>query len=53
MAFSENLNNNSKFINCLRKSVHHRTNEVSLKNYFVVKLVWYLYKMCDMHRSCA
>lgn len=27
MAFCENLNNNSKFINCLRKSVHHRTNE--------------------------
>jgi len=30
MAFGEsNLNNNSEFINCLRKPVDHRTNEVS------------------------
>lgn len=27
MAFGENLNNNSQFINCLRKRVDHRTNE--------------------------
>lgn len=27
MAFGENLNNNSQFINCLRKPVEHRTNE--------------------------
>ncbi|KAL9979326.1 hypothetical protein ACROYT_G016974 [Oculina patagonica] len=27
MAFGENLNNNSEFINCLRKPVDHRTNE--------------------------
>lgn len=35
MAFGEsNLNNNSEFINCLRKPVDHRTNEVSdIKSY--------------------
>lgn len=35
MAFeSNNLNNNSEFINCLRKPVDHRTNEVSDINSF-------------------